>query len=95
MDLLNSLSVRAHKDNILHNTDDSIISLCRVMCFFRRSELSPTLLSQADKHHWGDSNFDSTEPDSDDEDNTVKVKFEKYSSKKYGMGAKKHQGVMA
>ena len=27
---------------------------------FRRSELSPTLLSQADKHHWGDS-IDSTE----------------------------------
>ena len=52
----------------------SVFSISRVMCFFRRSELSPTLLSQADKHHWGDSNFDSTDPDSDDEDNVLKEK---------------------
>ena len=44
------------------------------MCFFRRAELSTTLLSQADKHHWGDANFDSTDPDSDDEDSTVQEK---------------------
>ncbi len=27
----------------------------RVMCFYRRTELSAALISQADKHHWGDS----------------------------------------
>lgn len=51
------------------------------MCFFRRSELSPALQGQADKHHWGDSNFESADPDSDDEDQMVKDKDERRAFK--------------
>ncbi len=43
----------------------------RVMCFYRRSELSAQLGAQADKHHWGDSPLgmlDDRDPDSDDEE---------------------------
>ena len=49
----------------------------RVMCFYRRSELSQGLLSQADKHHWGESmvsgsNFDASDGDSDDDSDNEK-----------------------
>jgi metastasis-associated protein MTA len=53
----------------------------KVMCFYRRSELPPSVLSQADKHHWGESMVSgqnasggrpggggSSEPDSDDDE---------------------------
>jgi len=38
----------------------------RVMCFYRRSEVTSSLIPVADKHHWGDSV--EMEQDSDDED---------------------------
>jgi len=37
----------------------------RVMCFYRRSEIPSSLISVADKHHWGEADM---EQDSDDED---------------------------
>jgi len=44
----------------------------RVICFYRRAELAPSLVAQADKHHWGDhplGMLDEQEPeDSEDED---------------------------
>ncbi len=51
----------------------------RVMCFYRRSELSPSLLSQADKHHWGDSAFGlfENDPDSDEDEEMSAVAAEK------------------
>ncbi len=32
----------------------------RVMCFYRRSEVPPGLLKQADKHHFGDNSYNSS-----------------------------------
>ena len=42
----------------------------RVMCFYRRSEVPSTLVAQADKHHWGETDppADADIVDSDDED---------------------------
>ena len=40
------------------------------MCFYRRSEVPSTLVAQADKHHWGETDppADADIVDSDDED---------------------------
>ena len=42
----------------------------RVMCFYRRSEVPSTLVAQADKHHWGETDppADADIVDSDDEE---------------------------
>ena len=42
----------------------------RVMCFYRRSEVPTSLVAQADKHHWGETDppADADIVDSDDED---------------------------
>lgn len=54
------------------------------MCFYRRSEVSASVLTQADKHHWGsDATAASNEPngsdpnDTDDEDSVNDEKSEK------------------
>ena len=52
----------------------------RVVCFYRRSEVSSTVLQQAEKNHWGsdaqaDSNNDPN--DSDDDDSVNEEKSEK------------------
>jgi len=43
----------------------------KVMCFYRRSEISTNLIPTADKHHWGDSV--EMEQDSDDETESEKA----------------------
>ena len=42
----------------------------RVMCFYRRSEVPASLVAQADKHHWGETDppADADIVDSDDEE---------------------------
>ena len=46
----------------------------RVMCFYRRSELSAPLVAQADKHHWGDhpmgmlDHVERVDPDSEEDE---------------------------
>lgn len=52
----------------------------RVVCFYRRSEVSSSVLQQAEKNHWGsdvhaDKNND--DPDSDDDDSVNEEKSEK------------------
>ena len=55
------------------------------MCFYRRSEVSSSILSQADKHHWGtegtassETNNTGSDPnDSDDDDSVNDEKSEK------------------
>ena len=55
------------------------------MCFYRRSEVSSSILSQADKHHWGtegtassEANNTGSDPnDSDDDDSVNDEKSEK------------------
>ena len=55
------------------------------MCFYRRSEVSSSVLSQADKHHWGTEGNSTTEVnnsgsdpnDTDDEDSMNDEKSEK------------------
>ena len=51
----------------------------RVMCFHRRSELPQSLLTVADKHHWGDSTFGLMEqdPDSDEDEDATALAKEK------------------
>ena len=51
----------------------------RVMCFYRRSEVSSSVLSQADKHHWGtdgaanssEVNNSGSDPNDSDDDDSV------------------------
>jgi len=47
----------------------------RVMCFYRRSEVSSSLIPVADKHHWGD-NID-IDPDSDDDEDKTEATSDK------------------
>ena len=55
----------------------------RVMCFYRRSEVSSSVLTQAEKHHWGadaqaEANNTTSDPnDSDDDDSVNEEKSEK------------------
>ena len=59
----------------------------RVICFYRRQELTASLLAQADKHHWGDS-VSGPPPDDDkstgsdsDEEESPQVRQDKKISK--------------
>ena len=78
--------------SFLHEKDSTLILKCliyrtangnveaRVVCFYRRSEVSSSVLQQAEKNHWGsdvhaDKNND--DPDSDDDDSVNEEKSEK------------------